>query len=131
MPVRIGAAAAARARAVMNERTHASFEDVRFVAPSVLRHRIILEYNARVEGRSANDVIPTGSTLDEAMASIRSASRSIIDVIRDMDHVPDEVTVNFGIRMTAKVGAVIASAEAQGQIGVSLTWKSGDRDRGE
>jgi MoxR-like ATPase len=50
-------AAAARARAVMNERTHASFEDVRFVAPSVLRHRIILEYNARVEGRTANDVI--------------------------------------------------------------------------
>ncbi len=50
-------AASARARALMNERTHASFEDVKFVAPSVLRHRIILEYNARVEGLTSNEVI--------------------------------------------------------------------------
>ncbi|MFP6866157.1 MAG: AAA family ATPase, partial [Roseibacillus sp.] len=56
-------AASARARALMNERTHASFEDVKFVAPSVLRHRIILEYNARVEGLTANDVV--ASLLDE------------------------------------------------------------------
>ena len=52
-------AAAARACALMNERTHASFEDVRFVAPSVLRHRIILDYNARVEGLTSIEVIST------------------------------------------------------------------------
>lgn len=56
-------AASARARALINERTHASFEDVKFVAPSVLRHRIILEYNARVEGLTPNDVI--SALLDE------------------------------------------------------------------
>jgi MoxR-like ATPase len=50
-------AAAARARALMSGRTHASFEDVKFVAPAVMRHRIVLEYNARVEGLSTNDVV--------------------------------------------------------------------------
>ena len=50
-------ASAARARALLNERTHASFEDVRFIAPSVLRHRIMLEYNARVEGLTNNDIV--------------------------------------------------------------------------
>jgi len=50
-------ASAAKARALMNERTNASFEDVRFVAPAVLRHRVVLEYNARVEGLSNNDVV--------------------------------------------------------------------------
>lgn len=50
-------ASAAKARALMNERTNASFEDVRFAAPSVLRHRIVLEYNARVEGLNNNDVV--------------------------------------------------------------------------
>ena len=50
-------ASAAKARALMNERTHASFEDVRFVAPAVLRHRIVLEYNARVEGLTNNDMV--------------------------------------------------------------------------
>ncbi len=56
-------ASAAKARALMNERTNASFEDVRFVAPSVLRHRVVLEYNARVEGLTNNDVVR--SLLDE------------------------------------------------------------------
>ncbi len=50
-------ASAAKARALMNERPHASFEDVRFVAPAVLRHRIVLEYNARVEGLTNNDIV--------------------------------------------------------------------------
>ena len=53
----------ARGRALTNARTHASFEDVKFVAPSVLRHRIILDYNARVEGLTTNDVV--ASLLDE------------------------------------------------------------------
>lgn len=50
-------ASAAKARALMNDRTNTSFEDVRFVAPAVLRHRIVLEYNARVEGLTNNDVV--------------------------------------------------------------------------
>jgi MoxR-like ATPase len=50
-------ASAAKARALMNERTNASFEDVKFVAPAVLRHRIVLEYNARVEGLTNNDIV--------------------------------------------------------------------------
>lgn len=50
-------ASAAKARALMNERPHASFEDVKFVAPAVLRHRIVLEYNARVEGMTPDQVI--------------------------------------------------------------------------
>ncbi len=56
-------ASAAKARALMKERTHTSFEDVKYAAPSVLRHRIILDYNARVEGKTTNDVIQT--LLDE------------------------------------------------------------------
>ena len=56
-------ASAAKARALMSERTHTSFEDVKYAAPSVLRHRIILDYNARVEGKTTNDVIQT--LLDE------------------------------------------------------------------
>lgn len=50
-------ASGCKARALMQERTHASFEDVRAIAPSVLRHRIVLDYNARVEGRSTADII--------------------------------------------------------------------------
>lgn len=50
-------AAAAKARALIHGRPNASFEDVKAVAPPVLRHRILLDYQARVEGRTSNDVV--------------------------------------------------------------------------
>jgi MoxR-like ATPase len=56
-------ASAAKARALMHERAHGSFEDVKAVAPAVLRHRIVLDYNARVEGLTTNDIVR--SLLDE------------------------------------------------------------------
>jgi MoxR-like ATPase len=53
----IALASAAKARALMNDRAHASFEDVKFVAPAVLRHRIVLEYNARIEKMTTNNAV--------------------------------------------------------------------------
>ncbi|HUS57707.1 MAG TPA: MoxR family ATPase [Planctomycetota bacterium] len=40
----------AKARAVLHGNTHASIEDVRAVATSVLRHRVALNFNAQAEG---------------------------------------------------------------------------------
>ncbi len=50
-------ASAAKARALIHERSNASFEDVKAVAPAVLRHRIVLDYNARVDGHSTNSIV--------------------------------------------------------------------------
>ena len=50
-------ASGAKARALMNGRVNASFEDVKAIAPAVLRHRIVLDYNARVEGRGTGDIL--------------------------------------------------------------------------
>ncbi|MGD9417443.1 MAG: AAA family ATPase [Verrucomicrobiota bacterium JB025] len=50
-------ASGAKARALMHERVNASFEDVKAIAPAVLRHRIVLDYNARVEGHTTGDII--------------------------------------------------------------------------
>ena len=52
-------ASAAKAHALMKGRINASFEDVQFVAPAVLRHRIVLDYGARVEGLTPDQVIST------------------------------------------------------------------------
>jgi len=50
-------AAAARSRALLEGRLNASAEDVRAVAPPVLQHRIILEYNARLDGVSTAQAV--------------------------------------------------------------------------
>ncbi len=50
-------AAAAKARALMHGRPNASFEDVQALAVPVLNHRIILDYAARLDGRTSADVV--------------------------------------------------------------------------
>jgi len=53
----IGLAAAARARALLDGRMNASFEDVAAVAHPVLGHRILLDYSARLSGTTSSEVV--------------------------------------------------------------------------
>ena len=50
-------ASGAKARALMQGRANASFEDVQAIALAVLRHRIILDYHARVEGLTTINIV--------------------------------------------------------------------------
>lgn len=52
----IGMAAAAKARAMLHGRTNTSYEDVREIAVSVLQHRLVLDYHARLEGWTGRKV---------------------------------------------------------------------------
>ncbi len=67
----LGLAAAAKARAFMKGRLNTSFEDVAAVAVPVLQHRIILQYEARIEGRTQRDVVE---------ALLNDVPRQIIDL---------------------------------------------------
>ena len=62
----ISLAAAARAVALMDGRDFATPDDVKEIAPDVLRHRIMLTYEAEAEGLSADAVIR------EILASVRT-----------------------------------------------------------
>ncbi|MFQ5474205.1 MAG: AAA family ATPase [Candidatus Nanoarchaeia archaeon] len=53
----IGLILAAKARALINGRPYVSMEDIKAMSFPVLRHRMILSFNAEREGKSADDVI--------------------------------------------------------------------------
>jgi MoxR-like ATPase len=48
---------AARAQAFLNGRGYVTPQDVKSMAPDVLRHRIILSYEAEAEGKTTDDLI--------------------------------------------------------------------------
>ncbi|ETR69128.1 MAG: hypothetical protein OMM_09866 [Candidatus Magnetoglobus multicellularis str. Araruama] len=48
---------AAKAHAFLNSRGYVTPQDVKYLAPDVLRHRIILSYEAEAEGITTDDVI--------------------------------------------------------------------------
>src|SRR5690606_10656918 len=47
----------AKARAVLHGRYFVTHEDIRAVAPPVLRHRLMTNFNAEAEGLKADDII--------------------------------------------------------------------------
>ena len=53
----LGLASSCRARALLNGRVHASFEDARALALPILQHRIHLDYSARVEGVTTRQLV--------------------------------------------------------------------------
>ncbi|MCY3005124.1 MAG: MoxR family ATPase [Planctomycetota bacterium] len=47
----------AKARAILHGKTHVRYEDIRSLAPPVLRHRLLLSYKAEAEGMTVENVI--------------------------------------------------------------------------
>jgi MoxR-like ATPase len=67
----IGMIEGARALAMMRGRRYALPEDVADLAHDVMRHRLVLSYEALAEGRSADDLI------DALLASAAPAARAL------------------------------------------------------
>ncbi len=72
----IGMASACRARALLEGRANASYEDVREIAVPVLQHRLVLEYHARLEG----------------MTGIKVAEELLAEISAHHDQLPPVVT---------------------------------------
>jgi len=61
-------------------------------------------------------------TLEEALDKIKPAAQSIIAKLRGLPDAPDEVGVEFGIKLSAEAGAFIASAGVEANYKVTLKW---------
>ena len=59
-----------------------------------------------------------------AIKTIKPIAGSIIEEFRDLPEVPDEVSVEFGIKMSATSGLVITSSESVSNFRITLKWKT-------
>jgi hypothetical protein len=73
--------------------------------------------------RQEEVVEQTGHTFEHAIGRIQPAAQAIIDKLRSMSDAPDEVSVEFGLELSAEAGAFIASASTAANFKVSLTWR--------
>ena len=67
-------------------------------------------------------------TLDKALDKIKPAATSIITKIRSIPDAPDEIKVQFGLKLSMDVGAIIASGGVEANYNVTLTWKTKKAD---
>ena len=65
----------------------------------------------------------TGDTFEAAFERIRPAATAAVRSLRTMADRPQEVEIEFGIKLSAEVGAVIAHTAAEANFRVTLRWK--------
>ena len=61
-------------------------------------------------------------TFEDALDKIKPAAQSIIGKLRELHDAPDEIGVEFGIKLSAEAGAFIASAGVEANYKVTLKW---------
>jgi len=63
----------------------------------------------------------------DAIAHIRPAAEAVLHSLAEMNQ-PDEINLEFGVKFSAKVGAILASADSEATFKVSLKWKNNTPD---
>ena len=63
-------------------------------------------------------------TLEDALDKIQPAAQAIIAKLRGLPDAPDEIGVEFGIKLSAEAGAFIASAGVEANYKVTLKWSN-------
>ncbi|MFA3838259.1 CU044_2847 family protein [Streptomyces aureus] len=66
-------------------------------------------------------------TFESALDGACSAAESALRVFREGPLKPDGVEIEFGVKMSAEAGAVIAKGTAEGHLVVKLSWSATDR----
>lgn len=63
-----------------------------------------------------------GARFEDALHSVRDAAESALATLRNGDLKPDVLELEFGVKLNAEAGAVIAKTSVEGQLKVRMTW---------
>jgi hypothetical protein len=75
--------------------------------------------------------VQAARTFEGALDGVRTAAESALRVFRDGTLRPDGVEIEFGVKLAAETGAVIAKGSAEGHLVVRLTWSPSPARDGE
>ncbi|WP_306336472.1 CU044_2847 family protein [Streptomyces sp. KL118A] len=59
---------------------------------------------------------------ESALNNVRGAAMSALRTFRDRALDPDTIELEFGVKLSAEAGAVIARTATEGHLTVKLTW---------
>ena len=72
--------------------------------------------------RASDRLYEAAGTLEDALQGVRSAAESALAALRGGALNPDAVELEFGVKLNASAGAVIAKTSVDAQLKVKLTW---------
>jgi hypothetical protein len=69
-------------------------------------------------------IVRSAETLQAAIAGLMPAAQALVDTFLELPRRPDEMSVSFGIELSAEAGAIIASTTASANFAVTISWKA-------
>jgi hypothetical protein len=92
---------------------------------------IIVEVDARsgeegmIEAARPGELIQKASkTLEDALSKVTPAAEAIIKKLGDLAHKPDDIEIEFGLKLSAETDVIIASAAVEANYVVKLKWSN-------
>ncbi|MFZ0088986.1 MAG: CU044_2847 family protein [Solirubrobacteraceae bacterium] len=73
-------------------------------------------------GRATDAVIEASSSLDQALAGLGPAVKSILTQLRAGAEWPDELEIEFGVTLSADANVIIARTTGQANFRIAMTW---------
>ncbi|MFE9681527.1 CU044_2847 family protein [Streptomyces sp. NPDC006285] len=70
----------------------------------------------------ADGTVAAARTFEGSLEGVRATAESALRVFRDGSLRPDSVEIEFGVRLTAEAGALIAKSAVEGHLLVKLSW---------
>jgi hypothetical protein len=95
---------------------------VETTAPASARPASEEPYESIRRPRPADDVGSAADTLRSAVDRVRPAVLDIVDSLRSMPRRPDRITLEFGVKVTAEAGVVVARTAAEAHFTVGVEW---------
>ncbi|WP_043345790.1 CU044_2847 family protein [Belnapia moabensis] len=81
------------------------------------------QVGTRPVARSAAEKVQ--ESFESAVAQVRPGVEALMGELRNLSAKPEQVSLEFGIKFTAGADALIAKTSLEGNVKVTLTWKSG------
>jgi hypothetical protein len=75
--------------------------------------------------RDQRVVAQAQQSFEQAVGRVQPAVQALVRRLRSVAESPEEIKVDFGIELSAEVGAFVTGASATGNFTVSMTWRPG------
>ena len=74
-------------------------------------------------GRGLDEIVKADGTLEQALRRIGPVTVAAFDQLRQLANPPDEIDIEFGVKLHANLGAIIARTGGEANFQIALRWR--------
>lgn len=74
-------------------------------------------------GRATEMISKADQTFEQALRRVGPTSAAIVERFRDLSQQPDEIEIEFGVKVNAEAGAIIAKTSGEANFRIAVRWK--------